>query len=167
MQNSSLSRANSFSDLVSKLDEMKKTPASLRGHIVSVHFSPHILLGIGVPRYDIGICRYREIELGWVVRKAYERLEISDSELEGEIDKEKDRFLPFGRTVEDYRKMLVKKLKYIEMHGLAIIDWSRVKKSYEGANSIIVKIVSDTTDSSFFDTLATLEDLANNRPTNL
>ena len=165
--NSPSSQTGSFNDLLSSLDEMRLAPAIIRRHIVDIHFSPRVLLDTGIPRYDLGLCRYRKIDLSWVVQMAYEKLETLNQELQAQIDGEKDRCLPFGRTVENYKTMLVKTLKYIEIRELATIDWARVETLFRGANSVKVNIVSDTTDSSFFDTLATLEDLARSRPTTL
>lgn len=161
------SQTGSFDDLLSSLDGMRLAPAIIRRHIVDIHFSPQVLLDTGIPRYEMGICSYRNIDLSWVVERAYEKLETPNQELQAQIDREKDRCLPFGRTVEDYKTMLVKTLKYIEIRELATVDWTRVETSFRGANSVKVNIVSNTTDSSFFDTLATLEDMAKSRPTTL
>ena len=164
--NSPSSQTGSFNDLLSSLDEMRLAPAIIRRHIVDIHFSPRVLLDTGIPRYDLGLCRYRKIDLSWVVQMAYEKLETLNQELQAQIDGEKDRCLPFGRTVEVYRRMLVKTLKYIDSYGLAAIDWTNVETLFNGARSVRINIV-ETTDTSFFEKLATLEDMANHRPTTL
>ena len=159
-------QTGSFDELLSSLPEMSLKPDIIRRHIVDIHLSPRVLLETGIPRYELGICSYRKIDLSRVVEQAYEKLGTPDQELQAQIDKEKDRCLSFGSTIDAYKRMLVKTLKYIESYGLAAINWANVETLFNGARSVRINIV-ETTDTSFFEKLATLEDMANHRPTTL
>lgn len=125
--------------------------ASLRGHIVNVHFQARTLADLGVARYDIEIAAHRGIPLYWVARKAYERLERDDADIAKEISEHE---VADKLTVDEYRTMLVKNLKYIECLNLACIDWKRVNVSFDGASEIELDIDKDGRDMSFLTYIA-------------
>lgn len=111
------------------------SPASLRGHIVNAHLKAHILMTLGIPRYDIEVAALRGIQLDWVVQKAYEKLARPEAETKGED------------TIERYKQMIVKTLLYIEKLGLATIDWKRVSMLYPKARKIRLDLPADGHDS--------------------
>ena len=123
------------------------SPASLRGHIANAHFQARTLADIGVARYDIEVASYRKIDLTWVVRKAYEKLEREDKDILTEIEEHE---VAKKLTVDCYREMLIKNLKYIEQLDLAKVDWERVERSYTGASTVELDIERDGRDMSFF-----------------
>lgn len=143
-----------YNTFKSKFEDWKSCePASLRGHIVSAHFQARTLESLGVARHDIEIAKYRWINLSWVCKKAYEKLERTDEDILQEIQDHKCK-PEFG--VYNYREILVKNLKFIEQCRLATIDWDRVLRSFPDANSVILNIDNDTRDSSFKKTVVPL-----------
>lgn len=126
------------------------SPNSLRGHMVNAHFRPLILHRLGIPRFDIEVAAYRGIELGWVVRKAYEKLERPDHEIKAE----RDRFMDYSFvSVDNYKEMIIKTLLYIEQKELATIDWERAKKSFGKATEIKLNVDEDSNEGPFAETL--------------
>lgn len=104
------------------------------------------MASLGVARYDIEVAHYRGFELTWVVKKAYERLERPDTDIQAEIHEHKIA-KPF--TPADYRVVLVKNLKLIECLNLASVDWQRVERSLPGARAVELDLDADGTDMSF------------------
>lgn len=126
------------------------TPASLRGHIANAHFQARTLRSLGIARWDIEIAQYRGIPLDWVVKKAYEKLERTDADIQEEIDlHSKDSGVTGEFTVTGYKTVLVKNLRFIEQVGLAKIDWERVERAFPGAFHITVDPETDSKDGSF------------------
>ncbi len=131
------------------------SPESLRGHIVNAHFQPMTLASLGVARYDIEIAHYRGIPLDWVVGKAYAKLERPNEDIQGEIDENKQRnpCMRADFSVDMYRTMLVKDLRYIEMLGRAAVDWQRVERAFPDALSVELNLREDSHDGSFLENI--------------
>jgi len=128
------------------------TSGSLRGHIINAHFKAMTLSSIGVAAYDIEIASVRQMDLTKVVEAAYERLDRTDHEIQNEInDQHEDKIHKSLKdfTVDNYRTVLVKNLKYIEQLGLAEVDWGMVERSVPNARSVELDLETDTTDASF------------------
>lgn len=143
--------------------EFTCTPASLRGHIVNAHFSPDIAALLGVARYDIELALYRGIQLDWVVRKAYERLEEDEATTHQRfVPDTKDSdfwegstrlFFQFG-DIRAYREMIVKNLIYIEELRRASVDWVRVNAALPEADSVTLVLFRDSRDQPFLEAVA-------------
>lgn len=114
-------------------------PSSLRGHIVNEHLNPTGLFLSGVPIWDIGLAAYRGIDLGWVVKKIYQKLEQGDTSIRRELDAHN-----FNYPLFDYSEMLVKTLLYIQQLNTAEVDWERVYTSYPLAPNIQLNIEKDS-----------------------
>ena len=121
---------------------------SLRGHIVNAHLQPHVLDGIGLPLYDVEVAKVRGVGLGWVVRKAMQRLELSDGELSDYIA---DAGVHKRMTPADYRLAVVKTISLISQHDMAQVPWSAVNRIYRGASEVTINAALEC-DMSFLDT---------------
>lgn len=121
---------------------------SLRGHIANAHLQPHILEGIGLPLYDVEVAKVRGIGLGWVVRKAVQKLELSDGELSEQIE---NVGVHLTMTPADYRLAIVKTICLISQHGMAYVPWSAVNRVYRGASEVTINAALEC-DMSFLDT---------------
>lgn len=118
-----------------KFDWRITTPPSLRGHIVNQHLSPAGLAAFGVARYDIELSYFLQVPLDWVVKKAFQQLEESDSDVRVRLRNDASRFQVAHEggfrelydywSIPGYKTMLVRDLMYIEKLGLARIDWPR------------------------------------------
>ena len=113
-------------------------PSSLRGHIVNEHLNPTALFFSGVPIWDIGLAAYRGIDLGWVVKKIYGKLEQGDTSIKAELAAHNLHYDP-----DEYREMLVKTLLYIQQLHTAEVDWERVHASYSLAPNVHLNIEED------------------------
>src|SRR5688500_14872724 len=120
--------------------------ASLRGHIANAHFQARTLADIGVPLYDIEIAEVRSIGLGWVVKRAFEKITRDDDDIEAEIN---DHRVADQLEVPDYRLWLVKSIRTIADKGLAIVPWGKIDAVYPGASQVPVDFAVDTADASF------------------
>lgn len=127
------------------------TPASLRGHIVNAHLRPDTLQHGGLPLYDVEIAQVRGVGLGWVVRKAVQRLELTDGELHEVVEAHR---VDDAMTPGSYRTLLVKTIKLISHLGMAQVPWGAINKIYPGASSVGVIGSEDKTDASFKETHA-------------
>ena len=138
-------------------DEWRRcSPRSLRGHIANAHFQARTLRSVGIPLYDIEIAQVRGIGLGWVAKRAFEKLSRDDGDIQSEIDEHALRasersigliLPPFG--IDDYRSKLAKTVRVIAAKGLAQVPWDRFEEVYPGAASIPVDLAADTTDLAF------------------
>ena len=126
------------------------SPEAIRGHIVNIHLRAKSAAEFGVARFDIEVAARRKFDLGWVVRKAYGRLERSHNDIRTEIIQ---TVCP-AYSVDMYRTVLVKTLKFIAQLGLADVDWSRVKKTVPNADEITLDINRDANDESLADYLS-------------
>lgn len=121
-------------------------PASLRGHIVNAHLQPGTLAHVGLPLFDVEIAQVRGIGLGWVVKKAVEKLALSDAKLQDTITENKvDDIM----TPEEYRLLLVKTISLISERKLAQVPWSSVDRVYQGASSVNIDPDKDKLEMSF------------------
>ncbi len=133
--------------------------ASLSGHIVNAHFQARTLHSFGIPRWDLEIARYRWFNVKWIVKKIYEKIERSDSDIINEItnqiiNEDKKILLPNEFTPKEYRVTLVKTLRLMIDLGLISVDsvdWQRVELSLHGATQIVYVLSKDSReDGSFF-----------------
>jgi len=134
------------------------TPAGLRGHIVNKHFDPRVLGWFGVARFDIDLAKKLHIPLDWVVKKAYDRIEIGwpaeqASELQRYLIKNPKtdvyaRYAQLGiRFDEDWCKaMVIRNLRYIELLGLSPVDWNRVTRAVPSSRGITLDLARDSFD---------------------
>lgn len=119
---------------------------SLRGHIANAHFQARTLADIGIPLYDIEIAEVRGIGLGWVVKRAFEKITREDQDIQAEIDEHRVSDL---LEIPGYRLRLVKSIRTIADKGLAIVPWDRIDEVCPDASRVSVDLSVDTTDASF------------------
>jgi len=117
---------------------------SLRGHIVKGHLNVLALYSLGIAKYDIDVAKRRGFDLDWVTLKIYEKLERSDQSIKDDIERLLYGVTDFSPT--DYRKVLVKNLKYIEDSQISVIDWNRVEKSFPNARQVTYDLLKDVGD---------------------
>jgi hypothetical protein len=122
------------------------SPKSLRGHIANAHFQARTLADIGVPLYDIEIAEVRGIGLGWVVKRAFEKITREENDIQAEID---DHRVADKLEVSDYRLRLVKSIRTIADKGLADVPWDKIDEVYPDASHVAVDLSVDTNDASF------------------
>lgn len=122
------------------------SPQSLRGHLVNAHFQARTLADIGVPLYDIEIAEERSIGLGWVVKRAFEKITREDEDIQAEIV---DHRVADQLEVSEYRLLLVKSIRTIADKRLAVVPWGKINEAYPGALEVEVDLAVDTTDVSF------------------
>lgn len=122
------------------------SPGSLRGHIANAHFQARTLASIGVPLYDIEIAEVRGIGLGWVVKRAFEKITRENDDIQAEID---DHRVADKLEVPDYRLRLVKSIRTIADKGLANVPWGKIDAVYPEASQVAVDLSVDTADGSF------------------
>lgn len=124
---------------------------SLRGHLVNAHFQATTLFNVGVPRYDIEIAEVRGIGLGWVVKRAVEKLAQPNIAIRAEIGSfahdGNEVFGPIDETT--YRSMLVKSIRLIHNLRLAHVPWAQIDEVYPEASAVPLDLSKDTTDASF------------------
>jgi hypothetical protein len=147
----------SFSELYSELSTNNPTDPfgkegwqhcsakSLRGHIANAHFQARTLADIGVPLYDIEIAEVRDIGLGWVVKRAFEKITRENKDIQAEID---DHCVADRLSVPEYRLRLVKSIHTIANKGLADVPWDKIDAAYPDASQVSVDLAVDTTDAS-------------------
>lgn len=131
------------------------TGPSLRGHIVNAHFQARTLRDLGVAVFDIELAKFKNFDIGWVVRKIYEKLERQDDDISREIEEHGKGFVSnplyeikdFG--VAEYRTMLIKNLLFIDSLYTIKIDWNRIEIVFPNAREVRLDIKRDTTDRSF------------------
>lgn len=131
------------------------TEGSLRRHIYDLHFLPDLAIFDGVARYDIEVACYRGIDLSNVVEKAYGRIEMEDKDIYLAISRNScliDEYAAEAAT--RYRTAIVKNLKYIELLGLAKVNWERVRTTVPNTDNIELNLERDSKDTSFFFTVA-------------
>ena len=144
-------------------DELTRPASSIRGHIVNLHLSVGILAWYGVPIYDLQVLAFRRWRntaqdyghawnADWVVKNIYERLERSNTVIQEEIQQAVER--GYFRTslayftVDTYRRLLIKTLKYIENLQLSFVDWNRVEVSASYASAVFTN-PTDSLDFGF------------------
>jgi hypothetical protein len=127
------------------------TAPSLRGHLVNAHFQARTLMSIGVPRYDIEVAAVRGMGLGWVVKRAVEKMAQPDGAIRAELGSfahdGNEVFGPIDETT--YRLMLAKSIRFIDTMRLAKVPWAQVNDVYPEASSVPLDLSKDTTDVSF------------------
>lgn len=123
---------------------------SLLKHIVSAHFQARTLRGLGVALFDIEIAAYKGFDMSYVVERAWARILRTDVEIQNEIDGQtkvdgsKDVFTP-----DDYRTVLIKNLKLIQIFDGASVDLNSLLRLYPHLAAIPIDLKRDTRDGSF------------------